>query len=219
VKLTSLTSLDLWARHEQRCVQVLAAALQRLELSDPNESEQELNRRLYFCILEAARAIEKDEGIELPVVVPEGLNPPLASDQERNEREFKRPDFYWAYHDHEGDEPARQFVVECKRITVASRSWVYTEQYVAAGVLRFIAVSHAYGKAAPTGAMVGYLQELDHASALAAINACLQQVPLPDLQPGQDGPPSGELNHALHRTFPESPFLLRHFWRPSGDSS
>jgi hypothetical protein len=211
--LTSLTSLDAWARHEQRCIQVLTAALERLDLPDHKESEDELNRRFYFCLLEAARAIEKRDEIELPVVVHEGRNPPLASDQERNQREFKRPDFYWAYHDHDGDEPARQFVVECKRITVASSSWVYTEQYVSAGVMRFIAVAHAYGKAAPAGAMVGYLQALDEADAAAAINACLQQASLPDLNLVTDPPPVSERGHSFTRSFPESPFRLRHFWR------
>lgn len=211
--LTSLASLDLWARHEKRCVEVLTTALERLDLPDPDESEDELNRRFYFCIAEAARAIEKRDEIDLPVVVPEGLNPPLASDQERNEREFKRPDFYWAYHDHDGDEPIRHFVVECKRITLPSSSWIYTEQYVTAGVLRFIAVSHAYGKAAPAGAMVGYLQAVDEATAAAAINACLQQASLPELHPVTEPPPLSERSHAVNRGFPESPFLLRHFWR------
>jgi hypothetical protein len=185
---------------------VLSEALARFEMPDPRESEDELNRRLYRCIVEAAGEIEKREGIELPVVVPEGRNPPLVSDKERNEREFKVPDFYWAYHDHDGDEPARQFVVECKRLTRASQGWVYTEQYVTAGVMRFIAVTHAYGKATPSGAMVGYLQELDHDAALVAVNACLKGAGLRELRPPT-------LDHLLDRSFPDSPYCLRHLWR------
>jgi len=211
--MTLLTSLDLWARHERWCLQVLTAALERFDLPDPSESEDELNRRLYGRIVEASRAIEKREGIELPVVVPEGRNPPLASDRERCEREFKVPDFYWAYHDHDGDEPTRQFVVECKRLTRASRGWIYTDQYVTAGVMRFIAVTHGYGKAAPSGAMVGYLQEFDHDAALAAVNACLESGSLPQLQPAKETTPLPILDHLLDRSFPDSPFRLRHLWR------
>jgi hypothetical protein len=155
------------------------------------------------------------EGIELPVVVPEGRNPPLASDRERSGREFKIPDFYWAYHDHDGDEPARQFVVECKRLTPASRGWIYTEQYVTAGIARFIGVTHEYGKAAPSGAMVGYLQALSYGAALAAVNSCLASAPLPLLEPFDQASPVPILDHLLDRSFPESPFRLRHLWRPA----
>ena len=137
----SLVSIDAWGAHERRCVELLHSALDALAPIGLDESEDEL-------------------GTTLPVVVPEGLNPPLATDEQRATREFKRPDFYWAYHDPDGDEPARQFVVECKRLTAAGATWVYTEQYVIAGVRRFVAVDHGYGKEAWAGAMVGYIQRI-----------------------------------------------------------
>ncbi len=208
-----LTSLDLWARHEQRCVRILREALARLGLPDPAESENDINRRLFRCILDVSRSIEIREQIELPVVVYEGRNPPLASDQTRSQRECKVPDFFWAYFDHDGDEPARQFVVECKRLTVATSRWNYTQQYVAAGVLRFISPAHGYGKASPAGAMVGYVQAIDEAVALVEVNGHLHAEGLPlladsSLTHGRHV----ERDHLLKRSFHESPFYLRHLW-------
>lgn len=207
-----LSSGELWERHERRCLEVLIGALLRFRLDRTDESEGELNRRFYLCLLEAARDIERRDDVELPVVVPEGQNPPLLSDQARAAREFKRPDFYWAYHDHDGPEPARQFVVECKRLTPASRRWVYTDQYVEAGIARYTSEAHGYGKAAPSGAMVGYVQTLGVGTAEAHVNAALETSGLPRL--GRSPAPSGlsAFTHDLQRTFPHSPFRLRHFW-------
>jgi hypothetical protein len=209
MKQPLLSSVDLWARHERRCLEVLTVALARLSVPDPDETEDELNRRLYRCIAEAARAIERRDGIELPVVVPEGRNPPLASDSQRAAREFKRPDFYWAYHDHDGEEPARQLVVECKRLTRAASRWIYTEQYVTAGITRFVTIDHGYGKEAPSGVMVGYLQSMDAETALAEVNDHLQTANLPHALAahGHTGQLT-QLEHLLQRGFPHSPFRL-----------
>ena len=128
----------------------------------------------------------------LPVIVPEGLNPPLATDEQRAIREFKRPDFYWAYHDPDGDEPARQFVVECKRLATASSAWVYPEQYVIAGVKRFATTNHSYGKQAWAGAMVGYVQRITPDLARSEVDAYLDTAGLPALGQALPSGPSRE---------------------------
>jgi hypothetical protein len=211
-----LTSIDLWERHEQRCMQLLRDALALLEDGPLDEREPDLNRRLYLSII-AAHARAAREGEEhLATVVLEGHNPPVASDAERAAREHKIPDLYWAYVDHlaQPEGAAHQFVVECKRLTKATRSWNYTEQYVHAGVLRFVAIEHAYGKDAPSGAMVGYLQAMDVDQALTEINANANANGIAELtirQRPADAPV--ELDHQLERPFPDSPFLLMHLWR------
>jgi hypothetical protein len=138
----------------------------------------------------------------------------LVSDRQRAAREFKRPDFYWAYHDHDGVEPARQFVLECKRLTHASSGWVYTEQYVTAGIARFVSAEHGYGKASPSGAMIGYLQRMSADDALDEVNGHLGVVALPLVEAaGSSTLGITTLAHGLTRSFPDSPYRLRHFWR------
>jgi hypothetical protein len=195
-------------------MQLLRDALILLEKGSPEEGEPNLNRRLYRSIIAAHTRAARDGAEQLPVVVPEGHNPPVESDAERAARENKIPDFYWAYVDHLAEPgAARQFVVECKRLTKATKNWNYTEQYVHAGVARFIAVEHAYGKDARAGAMVGYLQAMDVEQALIEVNAAANSRGITPLTIGQS--PAGaliELDHQLTRPFPDSPFLLMHIW-------
>lgn len=211
-----LSSLDLWGAHERRCVGLLRAALGLLAADCGGESEPELNRELYRAIIRASHAAAL-EGDPPPVVVPEGRNPPDASDRERGEREFKIPDFYWAYIDDlaaDADAAARQFVVECKRLTETSgKSRVYTREYVKSGIARFISRGHGYGMGTPSGAMVGYLQQIALDTALLDVNGFAEAASIPKLHPNaRSGENSAELDHSFTRSFPESPFRLLHLW-------
>jgi hypothetical protein len=213
----SLMSIDLWELHERRCMQLLREALILLDDGPADEGECDLNRRLYRSIIAAHTRAARDGTEQLPVVVPEGRNPPVESDAERATREHKIPDFYWAYVDHFAEPgAARQFVVECKRLTKATKNWNYTDQYVQAGVLRFVTVEHGYGKDARAGAMVGYLQTMDVGQALADVNASASTRGIPPLTIRHrpvDAPT--ELEHQLDRPFPDSPFVLMHLWSRS----
>jgi hypothetical protein len=168
-----LTSINLWERHERRCLQMLRGAIALLAAGPADEGEPDLNRRMYRAII-AVQSADARRGLEqLSVVVPEGRNPPVASDARRTAREHKIPDFYWSYVDYLAPEPeavARQFVVECKRLTAATRDWDYIAQYVDAGVQRFVTEEHGYGKETPSGAMIGYLQTIDIDDALNGVN-------------------------------------------------
>jgi hypothetical protein len=211
-----LSSLDLWAAHERRCIELLRAGLSLLAADPGGESEPDLNRRLYRAIVRASHAAAGAGDAPPPVVVPEGRNPPAVSDRERAEREFKIPDFYWAYIDDLAPDPAaaaKQFVVECKRLTLASKDWVYTEEYVRSGIARFISLGHGYGMDMASGAMVGYLQEIRLDDALAEVNAHAHADSIPPLSlNARSGEDSADLDHHLTRSFPESPFHLLHLW-------
>ncbi len=212
-----LTSIDLWGNHERRCLRILRDALELLEPPGDNEREVDINRRLYFCLVRASHAIAAGgSGETLPAPVPEARNAPSATDEERATREHKIPDFQWGYIDHLASNPAaaaRQFVVECKRLTVASKNWVYTEQYVQAGIARFVSPEHAYGKDTPSGAMVGYLQTMQLDQALDEVNRCAVAERLAELAlTSQNSARRIELEHALDRTFAETPFRLVHLW-------
>jgi hypothetical protein len=212
-----LSSVNLWERHRERCLDVLREALSSLADGSANERETDINRRLYRAIVATEHAqARRSETQQLSVVVPEGRNPPVGSDEERSTRENKIPDFYWSYIDDLAAVPedaARQFVVECKRLTKASRNWDYLEQYIGAGVMRFITVEHGYGQGCGDGAMVGYLQQMTVEEALAGVNAAAegQKVPTLVVQADSGGRPV-ELDHELVRPFPISPFRLFHVW-------
>lgn len=211
-----LTSIDLWQRHEQRCLQTLRDAVIRLTAGPADEGELELNRRLYRAIIAVQGADAHNGREQLSVVVPEGRNPPFDADPVRTAREYKVPDFYWAYVDYLAPAPeavARQFVVECKRLTGATKDWDYTAQYVHAGILRFATEEHGYGKGVPSGAMVGYLQAIDPDQALAEINACATaQGITPLVVRNHPTNATTELDHKLERPFRDSPFFLTHLW-------
>lgn len=213
-----LTSINLWHRHQQRCVQMLRDAIALLADGPTNEGEIDLNRRLYRAII-AVQGADARRGLEqLSVVVPEGRNPPVGSDVQRAVREHKIPDFYWSYVDYLAPEPeavARQFVVECKRLTAATRNWDYIAQYVNAGVLRFVTEEHGYGKETPSGAMIGYLQAMDVDDALSGVNghASAKGLSLLAIR-DRSADALVELDHRLDRPFPDTPFLLMHLWTP-----
>jgi hypothetical protein len=211
-----LTSINLWQRHEQRCLRTLRAAIMRLAAGSSDEGEPELNRRLYRAIIAVQGADARDGLEQLSVVVPEGRNPPVASDEQFAPREHKIPDFYWAYIDYLDPDPdavACQFVVECKRLTAPTKNWDYIAQYVYAGILRFVTEEHGYGKGASSGAMLAYLQDIDADQALREVNAQVMATGLPVLTVrDRTADALIELHHQLVRLFPDSPFLLTHLW-------
>ena len=211
-----LTSINLWQRHEQRCLRTLRAAIVRLAAGLADEGEPELNRRLYRAIIAVQGADARDGLEQLSVVVPEGRNPPVASDAQRTSREHKIPDFYWAYVDYLDPDPdavACQFVVECKRLTAPTKTWDYIAQYVYAGILRFVTEEHGYGKGTSSGAMLAYLQDVDADQALREVNAQVAANGLPVLAVrDRTADALIELHHQLARLFPDSPFLLTHLW-------
>ena len=212
-----LSSIDFWQDHERLCNQLLRDALGMLEDSLINANENDLNRLLYRAIIRASHAIAQDEE-HIPPVVYEGRNPPDGTDQERADREFKIPDFYWAYIDPMAKDPndaAKQFVVECKRL--ADPVARYAEEYVRSGIARFINLGHGYGKGMKSGAMVGYLQEVLIDDALKEVNRVAYGDAISTLvatsRTGEDG---AEFCHEVIRPFPASPYRLTHIWTRIG---
>jgi hypothetical protein len=215
-----LSELDLWSRNVEACLQVLADALARLA-GDPAsrmlKQEDDLNRKLFECITVATHTRNQQAALRVSAVTYEGRNSPAASDPERTAREFKRPDFFWAWIDDLEPDPRRsrrELVVECKRLARPTAGRRFTDQYVTDGVLRFVRLEHAYGKDMSGGAMVGYLQQVKVDDVYDAVNAAAaaSQVPPLDLR-SRVADDSAELDHALPRPFAISPFRLGHLWR------
>lgn len=216
----NLKRLNFGEQHERRVLQVLTIALRLLARQrDLPPGENQINRKLYFCILRAIRQLH-EQGVDLiPCPFYEGNNQPDASDEERAAREGKRPDFQFGFIDHQEPNPhasAKQFVVECKRLGESGRSdWVLSANYVEHGVVRFYEEQYGYGKSRPSGAMIGYLQNASADQVLNEVNQAATARRMPRIELSSDGWQSGDvstLRHRFNRPMQPTPFDLRHLW-------
>ena len=149
----------LWVTREAKCLSIIERALSMLrEADDRAETEVELNRLLYFCLLAASRELHPDDVI---APVTECNNQPDSDDEARSSREQKRPDFQWIYLDRYESDPQRsskQFVVECKRLGEAPRrDWVLNVNYSENGIRRFCDPEWALCKASAKRSDFGVL--------------------------------------------------------------
>lgn len=211
-----LTSRHMWAAREAKCFAVLVRALMLLrQLDNLPETEVELNRLLYFCLLTASRELYPED--EIPPVT-ECNNQPDPDDEARAKREQKRPDFQWIYLDRYESDPqlsSKQFVVECKRLAKALRpDWVFNLNYTNHGISRFREPEWAYAKRVPSGVMVGYWQNMDGNELLTEVHEGFRNKSLPDLIPVGDWNAGGvsRFEHIFERPFEISPFTLHHLW-------
>jgi hypothetical protein len=210
-----LRSRRLWAEREKRCIATLERALLLLRLNhDVPETEVELNRCLYFCLLAASRELYPKDDI---APIPECNNQPDPDDEARAVRDGKRPDFQWIYLDRYEPDPhysSKQFVVECKRLGKPSRAdWVFNLNYVYHGINRFRDAIWAYAQRFPSGAMVGYWQSMEGEQVLNEVNAESRKNSLPDLIliRWSFGAVT-RLEHHFDRPVEASPFRLHHLW-------
>ena len=207
---------NLWATRQAKFLSIIEHALTMLrEADDFAETEVELNRQLYFCLLTASRELYPEDEIA-PVM--DGNNQPDVDDEARAKREQKRPDFQWIYLDRYESDPqrsSRHFVVECKRLgTPPRRNWVLNANYSCYGIRRFCDPEWAYAKQAPSGAMLGYWQSMAGKDVLREVNAGCHGHSLPGLVLVGSWSPKGisRFEHVLDRPFPISPFKLIHLW-------
>src|ERR1700704_5643396 len=101
----SLKSRFYWREREARCLAILERALLILRTQTIlQESECDLNRQLYFCLLTASRELYPKEDI---APIQECKNQPDLDDDIRAKREQKRPDFQWIYLDRYESDPRR----------------------------------------------------------------------------------------------------------------
>jgi len=211
-----LRSRDLWAERESKCLKTLDRALLLLRRNgDLPETEVELNRRLYLCLLVANRELYPENDI---APITECNNQPDPDDVVRSTREQKRPDFQWVYIDRYESDPHRsskQFVVECKRLGKPSRAdWVLNSNYVNHGITRFRDPKWAYAQRFPSGAMVGYWQSSEPNAVLNEVNAESHKHSMPDLIiiGAWNVRAVSRMEHIFERSIEVSPFKLHHLW-------
>ena len=206
----------MWETREAKCLSIIERGLSLLRQREHlPESEVELNRHLYFCLLTASRELYPDDEI---APVTECNNQPDPDDQTRARREQKRPDFQWIYLDRyepDAERSSKQFVVECKRIGTAPRAdWILNANYIDHGIARFREPEWAYGKRASSGAMVGYWQSTEAEAILKEVNYGCRTGSFPDLVllGAWRATATSRLEQVLIRSFELSPFKLHHLW-------
>ena len=213
-----ISDLPLWERHEQRVLAIMRSALVRLSTKNPSGDEHELNRELYDCILEV-NGENQDSGSDecldhAPIL--DGPTPPTPGTR-GSLIARKRPDLQWGYIDHQARNRrrgVRNFVIECKRLGVPSRSgWAFNIHYVDDGVRRFVDLQWTYGEDVATGAMVGYVESSTLPQIVADVNGALKPLRVLALTlPLGMGGPLTEMEHQFDRPFEISPFRLVHLW-------
>lgn len=218
VEKQSLFSVQLWARHEAH---YFIAFLRALELLGQRPSlpikEVDLNRELYFCLLQANRELDPDGTYPPPVT--ECCNQPDPDDNARAERESKRPDFSWGFTDpHEPDyrKSAKQLTVECKRLGAPpTPDWILNKNYLEHGILRFVNPTWGYAQRFPSAVMIGYWQTMDGEEILKEVTLAIEAAGLTAMRLSGAGwqiAAVSRLDHLLSRPFPVSPFRLHHLW-------
>jgi hypothetical protein len=213
-----ISELDIWGKYKSEIFDVIREALSNLQgVPDLKEDEISLNRELHFCFVEATYRLKLNHHLPMQ----EGKNPPDPDDEERAKREDKIPDFYWQFSDHTVIDPrrcARRFVLECKRLGKPTSSrWILNKNYVQNGIRRFVFEEHGYGKGDESGAMVGYVQNMEFDVILLEVNAAIETSPEPI--PTLPAPAGGwivngisRLDHIFERSFLQTPFHLWHLW-------
>lgn len=210
-----------WANFERRVLRIFERALEILQ--DDKEldlDENPLNRKLDSCVRKANNELNGvNKGIDWPPHY-EGHNQPDADDETKAPREDKSPDFQWGVVDFTEPEPARQnkhYVIECKILgKPRSSSWVFNKNYVQNGMLRFVNKDHGYGKSVPSGAMVGYIRDMEADTVLEEVNQHAKNSDINELFLSEDGWNDGgvsRLGQELDRPeVPPTPFSLHHLW-------
>jgi hypothetical protein len=211
----------LWARHEERILEVFSVALEMLrKRSHLPKRENGINLKLYFMIRRSNHQLRRvGRGLE-HIPVWEAHSQPVSEHEEDKSRLNKKPDFQWQMVDGFEPDPEKaykHYTIECKRLgNPSSKTWKLNENYVTNGILRYVMKEFGYGKFTPSGAMIGYIQSMNPPQILAEVNDFTREESIA----GIDSPLYGwnedgvsRLEQRVHR--PEVPptlFYLRHLW-------
>jgi len=117
------------------------------------------------------------------------------------------------------DDLSRQLFMLVRRLkrlgSPSSSQWILNKNYILNGINRFILVEWGYGKSVSSGAMIGYIQNMELKEILNKVNKHCSQLTIIELTLSPEGWQNdvSRLDHQLERPdVPPSPFNLRHLW-------
>jgi hypothetical protein len=199
---------------------------------DFREIEVKLNTVLYFFLCKANRVLQKEhkgdkkKGLNtFPEYEPQNSPNPNDRTIESIKRQGKKPDITWGYADFtlsdnidESYKGNRKFAIECKRLGSPpnpSKSTVLNKKYSTEGIKRFLNDEHRYGEDEVSGAMVGYIEDMEFDDIFKEVNQTIDRhLKIESLVKTTNWREKSttKLHHEFERPFKKSPFTLHHFW-------
>ena len=211
---------EIWKRHEGLILNVFIYALIELKKEkDLPIGEIPLNERLYLCTRRVYHKLPANKKPSYPSLVRNSENPPVEFNDIGKTWTRKKPDFRWTLYDSEETDSSKaykEYTIECKRLRIKGN---FINEYIVSGIVRFISKEHRYGIGTVSGAMIGYVQNMEHKEALERINGAIlnkQEFEIPIIKfdknlQEKDSVKRG--NHTLKRKeVNPSIFDLRHIW-------
>lgn len=219
-----LSASMLWQRHEELILEVFFLALKLLckEQFLPKD-EDEITEKLSVKARKANFKLNRqDRGLGYPPTW-QGQIAPGTESEVGSTFTRKIPDFQCPYKDESAKNAEQAYLsycVECKRLgKTLDSGWNLNKNYVQKGISRFLTAEHSYGKAAESGAMIGYVQNMEIDTVNKEVNQYIGQVKKHEIPPIKF-PPNGfsqgktvSITQQLERTeVLPSKFNLRHVW-------
>ena len=216
------SSKDLWNRHEKLVLTVFLIALDQLRSEEIlPEAENRINEKL---LIHTKRAWKKLPAEKRPLwaLSLESQNQPQSDEDVGTGWLIKKPDFQWQYVDHTDntENGFKSYTIECKRLGhPLSKSRILNHEYVKNGIQRFVATEHSYGKGSWSGAMIGYVQNMDLTAIVEQLNTHILDHfshKIPALKFSEvDFDERGIIKSSqklTRKNVPPSSFDLRHLW-------
>jgi hypothetical protein len=214
----------LWERHEKLILDIFLKALLKLrDKESTQEDEPTLNEQLYIHVRSVYLGLSYKQR-PLSFVKRNSEIPPRNMDEVGKPWTKKKPDFQWELinnNETDSQKAIKEYAIECKRLREKlNKGRNFINEYVVKGIIRYISREHRYGIGTKSGAMIGYIQNMEYEEALKRINSVIREVReyrIPEIAfanvnpNGLGGVRKG--NHTLTRN-EISPynFDLRHIW-------
>jgi len=199
----------LWQNHENLYFSIFGSALNQLKVSDNlRKDEDAISEAL--CPLLARICFEKHvkrPDWEKPI-------PPVINNELKGGKAQKIPDFTCNLPNSFATNVKMaeiSFHVECKRLGKTVGSWNLNKNYVTNGVRRFDTKSHAYGKSARSGLMIGYMVNMGPNTILNKVNEYLGGQ-FPKLNFGFSKNPDFCEQNLIRKEVKPKNFKLIHLW-------
>lgn len=173
------SSKVMWAKHEQLVLEVFIYALEILrEEANLPDDEDDISEVLALKTRQANFSLnQKNRGLPFPPEWEKPIQPKSNADLGHSKKR-KRPDFSCSFRNYSAqnhEEAWLDYHLECKRLGKPSSPGYYlNKNYVNEGIIRFVDPQYRYGEGTNSGAMIGYVQNMDTDDILKEINETIQ---------------------------------------------